>query len=274
MVVSEMLLRLLALTAFVHSAAAQNSLSGEAAELFKLAQVGKFYPAAAALRPDYLPTSDGRSFLAVWRAAGANAPKHWIVSLHGSRGFATDDLALWSKHLAGRDVGLVCLQWWFGRDDQRGTYYLPEQAYREIDRALQSLGVKAGSVMFHGFSRGSANSYAIAALDSGRGKKYFALNVASSGGVALDFPPTRIIAAGGYGDGPLRGTRWVTSAGALDRNGDRDGIAAMRSTAAWLKEQGAIVEFTIEDPNSGHGALMLDPKNVQRVLDLFLDGKK
>lgn len=126
--------------------------------------------------------------------------------------------------------------------------------------------------MFHGFSRGSANSYAIAALDNGRGKKYFALNVASSGGVALDYPPTRAILNSAYGDHPLRGTRWVTAAGAKDS--ERDGIAAMRRTAAWLKEQGANVEFSIEDPNLGHGALVLNPANAKRLLDLFLAGKK
>ena len=255
-------------------ATAQAPLTGQSAELFKLAQGGKFYSAAATLHPDYLPTSDGRSFLAVWRAKGSAAPKHWIVSLHGTRGFATDDLALWSKHLASRDIGIVCLQWWFGQDNEREAYYLPQQVYREIDLALQKLGAQPRSVLFHGFSRGSANSYAVAALDAGRGKKYFALNVASSGGVALDFPPTRALVSGSFGDHPLRGTRWITCAGGLDKNPERDGIAAMRKTAEWLKEQGATVEFSIEDPGFGHGAFKLNPRNTQRVLDLFLAGEK
>ncbi len=253
-------------------ASAQTNLTGHAAELFKKAQSGRYYATAAKQRPEYLPTSDGRSFLVVWHSAGTNTSKHWIVSIHGREGFATDDLAIWSKHLTGRDVSLVTVQWWLGRDNERDSYYTPEQVYREIDLALQKLGAKTNSVMFHGFSRGSANSYAIAALDAGRGKKYFALNVASSGGVALDYPPTRAITNGEYGDHPLRGTHWVTAAGAKDT--ERDGIAAMRRTAAWLKEQGAIVELNIEDPDLGHGALVLNPKNTQRLLDLFLDQKK
>lgn len=251
---------------------AQTNLSGHAAEIFKKAQAGKFYASAAKLKPEILPTSDGESFYTVWRATGASMPKRWIISIPGREGFATDDLAIWSKHLAGRDVGLVSMQWWLGGDNERDAYYRPEQVYREIDLALQKLGVKPGSVMFHGFSRGSANSYAIAALDHGRGKKYFALNVASSGGVALDYPPTRAILSGAYGDHPLRGTRWVTSAGAKDS--ERDGIEAMRRTAAWLKEQGATVELSIEDPNLGHGALVLNPSNTKRLLDLFLAEKK
>ena len=267
-------LSLLGLMTLAQLSVAQTNLTGHAADLFKQAQAGKHYAVAAQLHPEILPTSDGQSFYAVWRANGTNAPEHWIASTHGSGGFATDDLAIWSKHLAGRDIGLVSMQWWLGGANERDSYYRPEQVYREIDLALQKLGVKPGTVMFHGFSRGSANSYAIAALDAGRGKKYFALNVASSGGVALDYPPTRAITNGAYGDRPLRGTRWVTAAGGRDQNPDRDGTPAMKRAAAWLKEQGATVEFSIEDPNGGHGALMLNPANAKRVLDLFLAGKR
>lgn len=267
-------LSLIAIAAMLIAASitsAQTNLTGHAAEIFKQAQGGKYFAAAAALHPQILSTSDGRSFISVWRATGTNAPKHWIVSIPGREGFATDDLAIWSKHLQGRDVGLVSVQWWLGGDNDRNSYYRPEQVYQEIDLALQRLGVTPGTVMFHGFSRGSANSYAIAALDAGRGKKYFALNVASSGGVALDYPPTRNITNGAYGDHPLRGTHWITAAGAKDS--ERDGVAAMRRTAGWLREQGAVVEMSIEDPNLGHGALVLNPNNAKRVLDFFLNEK-
>ena len=127
--------------------------------------------------------------------------------------------------------------------------------------------------MLHGFSRGSANAYAVMALDSGRGHQYFSFAVASSGGVALDYPPTRAILAGVFGLRPLLNTRWVTSAGARDPNPDRDGIPAMRRTAAWLKEQGATVLMTIEDPTEGHGALQRNSKNTKQLLDLLFSEK-
>jgi hypothetical protein len=265
---------LFALAGLAQFAAAQTNLTGEAAALWRKAEGGKFYATAARLKPEVLATSDGRSFLTVWRATGTNAPRHWIVSLPGREGFATDDLAIWSPHLKGREVGLVSVQWWLGRDNARDSYYTPEQVYREIDLVLQKLGARSGTVMFHGFSRGSANAYAIAALDAGRGGRYFALNVASSGGVALDYPSTRAILGGRYGDHPLRGTRWVTAAGGRDPEPERDGIPAMRRTAEWLKQQGAIVLASIEDPSSGHGALVRNPANAQRVLDLFLGEEK
>jgi len=247
------------------------ALTGQVAELYQKAKRSRWFDDAMKLKPDIPPTSDGRSFLVVWKTG--IKPRHWIVSLHGSDGFATDDFAIWHPHLKGRDVGIVCVQWWLGLGDDITSYYAPEQIYREIDNVLQRLGVEPGAAMLHGFSRGSANSYAVMALDAGRGRRFFQLAVASSGGVSTDYPPTQAIIAGKYGKDALKGTRWITSAGAHDPHPERDGIPGMRRTAAWLKEQGAIVLDAIEDPEEGHGALVRNPKNAQRVLNLFLKDK-
>lgn len=254
------------------AATEQGMLQGQAGDVYRRAQGGRWFADAAKLAPDVLPTSDGQSFIVAWRAPGTN-PKRWIVSLHGSRGFATDDLALWYPSLKGRDVGLISVQWWIGADDSPRSYYAPLQIYREIDLALRKLGVQPGMVMLHGFSRGSANSYAVAAIDAGRGRRYFSLNVASSGGVSTDFPPTRSIVAGDFGERPLKGTRWILAAGARDPVPDRDGIPGMRRTAVWLEEQGAIVAERIEDPTEGHGALLRNAANTRHVLDLFMNLK-
>lgn len=250
------------------SEAAEPPLTGQAAALYRQAQRGHWFADSEKLQPNIQPTSDGRSFFLIWK--GSREPKHWIVSLHGTQGFATDDLVLWSREANGRDVGLLCLQWWLGAGDGPAAYYTPQQAYRQIETALAAIGAQPGTVMFHGFSRGSSNAYAIVALDAGRGRRYFSLAVASSGGVNVDYPPTRAIANGEFGPRPLEGTRWITSAGARDPHPDRDGIAGMRRTAIWLKEQGAIVVDLIEDPRGGHGALKTNPQNTKRVLDLFL----
>jgi hypothetical protein len=123
-------------------------------------------------------------------------------------------------------------------------------------------------VSLHG-TGGSANVYAVAAIDNGRGRKLFSLYVASSGGVALDYPPTRAILDGRFGPRPLAGTRWVTACGERDPNPDRDGCPGMRRTGQWLKEQGATLLDAIEDPQSGHSALQLNPRNAERLLELF-----
>lgn len=48
-----------------------------------------------------------------------------------------------------------------------------------------------------------------------------------------------------------------------------DGCPGMRRSGQWLKEQGAILLDAIEDPQSGHGALQLNPRNSARLLELF-----
>lgn len=186
----------------------------------------------------------------------------------GKRGFATDDAANWARHLRDRKVGLISLQWWKGSGDLTRDYYTPTESYEQILRALRAVGAEKGKVMFHGFSRGSANSYPVVAMDAGKGEHYFGLAVASSGGVALDYPPTKAILDGYFGVKPLKGTRWITCAGAKDS--ERDGLVGMRNSAKWLREQGANVLYEIEDPDYGHGALMLNPANAKRVLDTFL----
>ena len=146
----------------------EGQLTGAAAELYRKAQSGHFWEQASRLKYELMPTSDGRSFIVVYRAVPA--PTHWIVSSHGTQGFATDDCALWAQGAGSRDVGVVCVQWWLGTAGP-AAYYEPGQEYREIDRALTVLGVKPGTVMYHGFSRGSANSYAVVAFDQGRRKQ-------------------------------------------------------------------------------------------------------
>lgn len=44
------------------------ALTGHAAELYQKAQGGKWFAKAAQLKADILPTSDGQSFLVVWKA--------------------------------------------------------------------------------------------------------------------------------------------------------------------------------------------------------------
>ena len=243
------------------------ALTGHAAALYtKAQQQGVFRNDAKKLSLEIRPTSDGQSFVAIWKPK--KEPMRWIVTLHGTEGFATDVLSRWERVAQPENVGIVSVQWWLG--DSPTSYYAPSQVYNEVSRVLESLHVQPGTVMFHGYSRGAANSYAVVALDAARGRKYFSLAVADSGGVALEFPPTRAIVDGTLGTRPLQGTRWITSAGAKDPHADRDGIAGMRKTVQWLKEQGATVVLSIEDPNQGHGALQRNIDNSKKVLKIFM----
>lgn len=241
-------------------------LSGQAAQLYERAMREARLVGGA----EVIPTQDGRSFFTLWEPQNLRGKPHkWIVSLHGSNGYATRDLEIWQRHLQDRDLGVIDLQWWFGNGDKAGDYYAPGDIFREIDLLLRRKGIKPGDALLHGFSRGSANIYAVAALDRNRGPGYFSLIVANSGGASMTYPPTQAVDAGRFGSTPYRGSRWVTVCGARDPNPERDGCPAMRRTAEWIKKQGGELVFAIEDGAQGHGALHLNPQNTIRLLDWF-----
>lgn len=254
---------------FLGTSAAAKPPSGAAAQLLEKAARGPRYEQALRLQPEVMECADGRTFAVIWRAVPK--PTHWIVSLHGSHGFATEDLTVWAPHLEARPVGILCLQWWMGEGDSTESYLTPQEMYSDLTPLLRELRVTPGTVMLEGFSRGSTNTFALAALDAGQhGQHWFSLCVAQSGGVSPSYPPTRAIDEGVYGLDPLKGTRWITVGGGRDPNPDRDGSSAMRRTASWLKARGAIVLEVIDDPQQGHGAMHRSKANTARVLDLFL----
>lgn len=231
------------------------------------AQKDEHYAAALALKPEFHLASDERSYYLVWKP-GAENPAHWLVTLHGSNGFATNELALWAPFLAPRNIGIIALQWWLGIDGQ--SYYHQQEIYREIDLAVQKLGLSNPHMMLHGFSRGSANIYAVKAMDISSGRNLFALTVANAGGAMMDYPPTREINEGRFGEKPFTGTRWITVCGYYDPNPQRDGCPAMRLAANWLAAMGGDVVLALEDDHQGHGALHRNPANAEKVLDTFL----
>lgn len=241
-------------------------LSAEGNTLLKQASESKFYSQAMSLKPKIISINGGKSFAAVY--SPSDHPSRWIVSLHGHDGFATDDIAVWSRHLEGRDVGLVALQWWRGKGERMQDYLTPPEIYRAIDELLPELGASPGDVLLHGFSRGSAVIYAVAALDAAH-KRYFSTIIASSGAVQLDYPPSGEIEKGRFGEKPFGGQNWITSCGERDQNPERDGCPAMRRTAEWIKGKGGNVALQIEDPDGGHGALVTNSANAKRVLDYF-----
>ena len=191
------------------------------------------------------------------------------VSLHGSNGFATRDLGIWSPYLQNLDSASSSCNGGLAVEIRRGDCCSTFDIYREIDLLSRRKGIQPGSVMLHGFSRSSANIYAVAALDRSKGPGYFSLIVANAGGASLNYPPTRSVDSGRFGASPYRGLRWITVCGERGPNPDLDGCPAMRHTAERLKKNGGEVAFAIEDANEGHGAFHRNPQNVGKTLDWF-----
>lgn len=216
-------------------------------------------------------TADKKSFYVLWfpEETDPENPPPMIVTIHGHASWAFDEFYLWHQAARERGYGILAIQWWLGEGEEFTDYLSPQEIYRVIDNVLSRERVKRGTVLFHGFSRGSANSYGVAALDRVTGTGYFALIVANAGKPGLDFPPNRDIVNGRYGDTPLRGTHWVTFAGGRDPHPDRDGIFGMREAADWIRKYGGVVDRVIEDTNADHGGFHRNPENMRAALDVF-----
>jgi len=216
-------------------------------------------------------TSDGKSYYILWLPEGSNFDNlpPMVVTMHGHDGYAFEDFYVWHHFLKERGYGLLAIQWWLGKGEAINDYLFPNEIYRVIDETFRTLRVKPGRALLHGFSRGSANIYAVAAIDRSAKNNYFALFIANAGKASLDYPPTREIEQGRFGNKPFTGSHWVTFAGGKDPNPDRAGVLGMRETADWIRSYGGSVDLAIEDPDAGHGGFHQNPKNTNAALDIF-----
>ncbi len=218
----------------------------------------------------FLATADHKSFYVLWLPPGTSPgnPPPLIVTLHGHAAWAFDEFSLWQPYAVERGYGLLALQWWFGAGDADSDYYQPPEIYRNLSAALAQQNVLAGTVLFHGFSRGAANGYGVTALDRESGNNYFRLTVANAGGATEDFPINEDIAGGEFGPLPFAGTHWVLYCGRADPNPDRDGCPAMQGTRNWVTRFGGMVDLFLAD-SGGHGGFHQSKSNVNRALDAF-----
>ena len=216
-------------------------------------------------------TADGKSYYVLWLPEGSDPqnPPPIIATMHGHDGCAFTDFYVWHHIVKERGYGLLAIQWWLGEGEDIHDYLLPNEVYRAIDDVFMKLKIVPGTAMLHGFSRGSANIYAVAAMDRILHKDYFSLFVANSGQANSDYPPIHEIETGRFGDQPFLGSHWVTYAGEKDVNPDRDGVRAMRKTGEWIKKYGGTVDLAIEDPEGNHGGFHLRPQNCEKALDVF-----
>ncbi|MBI4907621.1 MAG: hypothetical protein HY820_28615 [Acidobacteria bacterium] len=217
-----------------------------------------------------LPTTDGRSFYTVWLPPAAEAGKTPIVaSLHGSTSWAFDEVMLWYEQAVAAGVGVVALQWWFGSGEGNDAYYTPAELHRELSAALKAQGNAPGTVALHGFSRGSANSYAVAAQDRASGDRFYSTIISNSGRANGNFPPNVEIASGKFGYNVFSGLYWTIFCGGKDPNPESE-CAAMQQTAQWVGRYGGVVDLMIEDANAPHGGFHMTPAHVKAALDAFL----
>lgn len=207
------------------------------------------------------PTPDGSSFFLSYTPPGARPNAPVVVSLHGHESWAADEATMWKEELDRRGWRLLALQWWFGNGQRQENYLRPQEMYPAIERALA--GTRPGGAILHGFSMGSANSYAVAGLDWDTGNHFFGLCIANAGSAETDYPPTAAVRS-------LAGSHWVLYAGVKDwQNPEKSGPEAMARTSTWLASKGAIVDLFIKDPEGDHGGFHQRPQNMRAALDFY-----
>lgn len=240
-----------------------SSLMGQA-----LAANPERYQFALANGAEIRPTSDNRAF-SIWWQPSASAPTGVIVGLHGHASYATDDLYMWQPYAQSKGYAILALQWWFGKGEEMNDYYLPSEMYPLIAGILAEKGVQPGTVLLQGYSRGSANSYALTALDAASGNQFFGMTLSISGGAATSFPPNLQVVAGDFGALPFAGHPWVMYCGEKDPEPTRDGCPAMLASKHWVTQYGASVKLLIDDPIGDHAGFMTNSTNVNAALAQF-----
>ncbi len=209
--------------------------------------------------PQKVATKTGGQYFYYGAPAGQNnaSPKKIFITLHGTEGSAEKDYEIWKPFVKETQFALATLNWWDGSGDQTSDYTAPDVIKAQIHDFLSSQGYASGDVVvLEGFSRGSANSYSVAALDRSDSSPMIDLVVSSSGGAESTYydSTTKSIPAKTQSK-IFGGVYWILACGKKDPNPTRDGCEAMEATKTFVSNKGATVLGTLSDPNGGHGAL-------------------
>ena len=219
---------------------------------------------------EFRNTSDNQSFTVWWQPAGWTPSAGVIVALHGHGAYASSEAALWLPHAEKHGHAVLALQWWFGGGEATSDYYSPDRMYPLLSTLLTGKGTRKGTALFTGFSRGSANSYAVAALDNALGgSRLFGLVLSNAGTAATGYPPNQQIAAGAFGPTPFGGMKWAMYCGEKDPDPTINGCIGMRAAKDWVVRYGATMLLFIDDPTGDHGGFMLNSANVETALATY-----
>ncbi len=218
-------------------------------------------------------TADGNTFYLKWVPAGATASATpLLVSLHGSSGNAFNEFYLWHQQAQAKGVGIIALQWYRGAASVSPNDYFDDPAiYSYVDTALRRIKYPSNRAFLHGFSRGSARSYAIAFYDGqSSGKNYFCTVLSNSGKADSLYPLYAQINSGNYGHALYTGKKWAMFCGGQDPQPSQSGCQAMANAKSWVQANGGNVGLYISDPNLGHGGFHQTPAYIDSSLNYYL----
>jgi hypothetical protein len=221
----------------------------------------------------FYSSPDSSSFYLQWFPNGSAQPDTLpiIVTCHGSEGKVFDEFYLWHPYAMANNCGIIAIQWYNPDSTVWGAdHYLKDSViYQTIDLALGTINYPSGKALFHGFSRGSARSYAINLYDHLSANNYFCTTISNAGSAEPGYPLYHDIDLGMYGTTPFLGRHWALYCGQLDP-GVLSWCPAMVATQNWLTAKGAIVDVFIQDATGTHGGFHMNSNNVDSIITYYL----
>jgi len=225
--------------------------------------------------PSKISTKIGNQYFYYGSPKGQNnaSPKKILITIHGTEGSAEKDYEIWKPYIKETSFALASLNWWDGNGDKTTDYSTPEVMSSQIQDFLSSQNyTKNDIVVFEGFSRGSANSYSVAAFDRASTNPLIDVVVSSSGGLQEDyFNLTTKEISSKIQSNIFSGIYWILACGGKDSNPTRDGCGAMEASKKFVSDKGASILGILSDSNSGHGALTTSSTNLPKQMFELID---
>ncbi len=266
-------LLLIILNIIIGLSTVQAQLSGPAQILYDsaFAQDPSLVTYASTNGAQIFSTPDSSSFYIQWFPTGATPnTTPLIVSLHGSHCNAFMEFKSWHPQAQLHGCGIIALQWNRYNPNPPLDYFPDDTLYNYIDTSLTRINYPSNKAFLHGFSRGSARSYAMILKDILSGNNYFCTTISNSGDADLAYPLYDSIDNGDFGFTPFAGKHWNLFCGANDTT---VGCVKMNNTYNWLQSKGATIDIFIQDPILDHNGFQLPSSSAYKdsILDNYLN---
>lgn len=199
-----------------------------------------------------LLTTDSSTFYLQWFPTGATPnTTPLLVTLHGSKGNAFNEFKNWHTTLQLHNCGIIALQYNKYTDiyDYSNGYFHDDSIYSYIDSALTKINYPSNKALLHGFSLGSARTYAVIYNDIQSGKNYFCTTISNAGKIDLTYPLYNYINSI---PNVFLGKHWNLFCGPPEPPYTGGACDGLDFTQTWLQGKGAIVDIYIQDSLLGH----------------------
>jgi hypothetical protein len=207
-----------------------------------------------------IPLGDNRFFIAWFPPSWENHPdRRLVVTLHGNGGCAERMFTFWHRTASLHDYGFIALQ--YAEESSRGRYRFDDSRaiYRLLRRALgilrRHVPLEGVPLILHGFSRGSARVFELAAMDRAPGGMHaFSAFIADSGTVFPEYRGRLSPYLERIGPDAYAGARFWLYCGGRDHGGRTcRGLARM---ARFVRAHSGTVDTLYRYPPGGHGIFL------------------